>query len=54
MCGSSGAVFIKHSGVPVNEVMYCLVVWGWLKANSVSLFALESLGTFCVGDKDVL
>lgn len=46
--------FHKRSGVPVNEVMYCLMLWVWLKANSVSLFARESLGTFCAGGKDVL
>lgn len=46
--------FHKRSGIPVNEVMYCLMLWVWLKVNSVSLFARESLGTFCAGGKDVL
>jgi SRSO17 transposase len=46
--------FQKRSGVPVNDVVYCLMLWVWLKVNSVSLFSRESLGTFCSGSKDIL
>lgn len=46
--------FRKRSGVPVNEVLYSLTLWVWLKVNSVSLFARQSLSTFCAGSKDVL
>jgi len=49
LCG-----FHKRSGIPVNEVMYCLTLWGGLKENSVSMFARESLPTFCSGGKDIL
>jgi SRSO17 transposase len=46
--------FHKRSGVAVNCVMYCLTMWVWLKSNSVSLFARDSLRTFCAAGKDVL
>jgi DDE superfamily endonuclease len=46
--------FHKRSGVAVNSVMYCLTMWVWLKSNSVSLFARDSLRTFCAAGKDVL
>lgn len=46
--------FHKRSGVGVNSVMYCLTMWVWLKSNSVSLFARDSLRTFCAAGKDVL
>ena len=46
--------FQKRSGVPVNDVVYCLMLWVWLKVNSVSLFSRESLGTFCSGGKDIM
>jgi SRSO17 transposase len=46
--------FHKRSGVEVNAVLYCLTMWVWLKSNSVSLFARDSLRTFCAAGKDVL
>lgn len=46
--------FQKRSGVAVNEVVYALALWVWLKVNSVSLFSRESLGTFCAGGKDIM
>lgn len=46
--------FHKRSGVPVNEVMFCLMLWVWLKVGSISMFSRESLGTFSTGGKDVL
>jgi SRSO17 transposase len=46
--------FHKRSGVEVSAVLYCLMMWVWLKANSVSLFARDSLRTFCAAGKDVL
>lgn len=46
--------FHKRSGVAVNPVLYCLTMWVWLKSNSVSLFARDSLRTFCAAGKDVL
>lgn len=46
--------FHKRSGIEVNSVLYCLTMWVWLKSNSVSLFARDSLRTFCAAGKDVL
>lgn len=46
--------FHKRSGIDVNAVLYCLTMWVWLKSNSVSLFAKDSLRTFCAAGKDVL
>ena len=46
--------FIKRSGTPMHELVYCLVLWVWLKAGSVGLFARESLQTFSEAEKDAL
>jgi hypothetical protein len=46
--------FQKRSGTPTNELMYCLLLWVWLKVDSVSMFARESLHTFSAAGKDVL
>ncbi len=46
--------FHKRSGIEVNAILYCLTMWVWLKSNSVSLFARDSLHTFCAAGKDVL
>ena len=44
--------FQKRSGTPVNEVMFCLMLWVWLKGNSVGMFARESLCTFSAASRD--
>ena len=46
--------FHKRAGVPINEVMFCLMLWVWVKVNSISMFSRESLGTFSMAGKDVL
>lgn len=46
--------FRKRSGLPAGQVVYCLLMWAWLKTNSVALFARESMGSFTAGAKDVL
>ena len=46
--------FYKRSGVAVGSVLYCLTMWIWLRAHFVSLFARDSLRTFCDAGKDVL
>lgn len=46
--------FQKRSGTPVNEVMFCLMLWVWLKANSVGMFARESMSTFSAASRDAL
>jgi DDE superfamily endonuclease len=48
------AGFSKRSGTPMPELVYCLVLWVWLKAGSLRLFARESLHTFSRAEKDAL
>jgi SRSO17 transposase len=48
------AKFVKRSGTPIHEVVYGLVMWVWLKAGSIGLFARESLQSFSTADKDAL
>jgi len=44
--------FHKRSGTPANEVVYALMIWVWLKVDSVGMFARESLKTFSQASKD--
>ena len=46
--------FQKRSGTPVNEVMFCLMLWVWLKSNSVAMFTRESMSTFSASGRDAL
>ncbi len=46
--------FGKRSGTPVNEVVYLLMLWVWLKVNSVAMFSRDALLTFSVTKKDAL
>jgi len=39
----SRAGFTKRSGVPIGEVVYTLSLWLWLKQDSISMFARNSL-----------
>jgi SRSO17 transposase len=46
--------FCKRSGTPADEVVYALLVWVWLKVDSVGMFARESLKTYARAGKDAL
>ena len=48
------AGFTKRSGTPIHELVYCPVLWVWLKAGSLGMFARESLQTFSQAEKDAL
>jgi len=48
------AGFGKRSGTPVSRLAFSLVLWVWLKAGSIALFARESLHVFCDAEKDAL
>ena len=48
----SRAGFKKRSGTPIHEVIYTLVLWVWLKKDSIGMFARDSLQS-ALG-KDVL
>ena len=50
----SRAGFRKRSGTSMPELVYCLMLWVWLKAGSLRLFARESLHTFSGAEKDAL
>ena len=41
------AGFGKRSGTPLPRLAFSLVLWVWLKAGSIALFARESLHVFC-------
>lgn len=46
--------FNKRSGTSAHELVYCLMIWVWLKVDSVGMFARESLKTFSSAEKDAL
>ena len=46
--------FKKRSGTPVPRLVFSLVLWVWLKAGSIAVFARESLQVFCDAEKDAL
>jgi hypothetical protein len=50
MLSQSG--FKKRTGTPVTEVVYLLLLWVWLKANSIGMFSRESLLSFSVARKE--
>jgi hypothetical protein len=37
------AGFSKRSGTPIYELVYVLVLWVWIKKDSIGMFARESL-----------
>jgi hypothetical protein len=39
--------FHKRSGTPSDELVFALMIWVWLKVDSIGMFARESLKTFC-------
>ena len=46
--------FKKHSGTLISEIIYILVLWVWLKKNSIAMFSQESLEPFTHAEKDAL
>jgi len=50
----SRAGFSKRSGTSIDELIYCLMLWVWLKVDSIGMFARESLQTFSQARKDAL
>ncbi len=47
--------FSQRSGIiEATEVVYLLMLWVWLKVDTISMFAKESLLSFSSGKKDVL
>ncbi|WP_230990829.1 hypothetical protein [Bathymodiolus platifrons methanotrophic gill symbiont] len=48
------AGFSKRSGTPIYELVYVLMLWVWLKKESIGMFARESLQHFTTAEKDAL
>ena len=48
----SRAGFRKRSGIPIHEVVYGLLLWVWLRVDSIGMLARESLRTFADAEKD--
>jgi hypothetical protein len=40
------ANFSKRSGTPVGDVTYLLMLWVWLKVDSVAMFSRDALLSF--------
>ena len=40
------AKFSKRSGTSVEDVVYLLMLWVWLKVDSVAMFSIDSLLSF--------
>lgn len=48
------AGFHKRSGIEVTQVVYLLLLWVWLKTESISLFSREAMQSFTDAKKDVM
>jgi len=46
--------FSKRSGTPISDLVYILILWIWLKKDSIAMFAQESLQHFSKAEKDAL
>ncbi len=46
--------FRKRSGTPISDLIYILILWIWLKKDSIAMFAQESLQHFSSVEKDAL
>ena len=46
--------FAKRSGAQAHELVYYLLLWVWVKVDSIGLFARQSLQTYCAAKKDAL
>ena len=48
------AKFSKRSGTPVGDIVYLLMLWVWLKVDSVAMFSRDALLSFSAAKKDAL
>ncbi len=48
------AGFKKHSGLPIEQVIYLLMIWVWVQADSIGMFANNIMRSFGCRNKDVL
>jgi len=48
------AGFHKRSGLDVTQVVYLLLLWVWLKVDTINMFSRQSLQCFTDSRKDVM
>ena len=48
------AKFSKRSGTSVSDITYLLMLWVWLKVDSVAMFSRDALLSFSAAKKDAL
>lgn len=48
------AGFTKRTGLPIEQVIYLLMIWVWLKTDSIGMFAKDMMRSFGCRNKDVL
>jgi hypothetical protein len=46
------ADFKKRSGTPASDIVYLLLLWVWLKVDSIGMFSKDSLQSFSAAKKD--
>ena len=46
--------FTKRSGASVSEVDYLLLMWFWVKNESIYLFSSTAMQTFTKSKKDII
>ena len=48
------AGFKKRTGLPIEQVIYLLMIWVWVNVDSIGMFARDMMQCFGVKNKDVL
>lgn len=48
------AGFHKRSGIEVTQVVYLLLLWVWLKTESIGMFSRDAMQSFTDAKKDVM
>ncbi len=46
--------FKKRNGLPMTQVIYLLMIWVWVQADSIGMFANDIMRSFGCKNKDVL
>ena len=46
--------FSKRSGIPASDLVYLLMIWVWLKVDSIAMFSKDALLSFSAAKKDAL
>lgn len=46
--------FTKRTGLPIEQVIYLLLIWVWVKVDSIAMFSQTMMECFGVKNKDVM